>query len=162
MLAARRGEPAAPSAIVNSRQALPAIRRTYTDENLCARGAYILAEAAGGPRRATLFATGSEVAVALQAREMLQRQGVPTAVISVPCWERFEQQDDSYRAMIIGRGTARVAVEAAVKMGWERFIGEDGAFVGMSTFGASGPEDELFRHFGITPEAVVAAVERQL
>ena len=83
-------------------------------------------------------------------------------MISVPCWERFERQDDAYRAMIIGRGTARVAVEAAVKLGWERFIGEDGGFVGMSTFGASGPEAELFRHFGITPEAVVAAALRQL
>jgi transketolase len=151
-----------PTAIVNSRQALPAIRRVHTGENLCARGAYVLAEAVGGPRRATLFATGSEVSIALNARATLQQQGVPTAVISVPCWERFERQDAAYRAMIIGRGTARVAVEAAVKLGWERFIGEDGAFVGMSTFGASGPEDELFRHFGITPEAVVAAVEQQL
>ncbi len=151
-----------PSAIVNSRQALPAVRRTHTDENLCARGAYVLADAEGGARRATIFASGSEVAIALDARAALQAQGVPTAVISVPCWERFERQDDAYRAMVIGRGTARVAVEAAVKLGWERFIGEDGGFVGMSTFGASGPEAELFRHFGITPEAVVAAALRQL
>jgi transketolase len=152
----------APSAIVNTRQAVPPIRTVHTDENLCARGAYVLADAAGGPRRATLFASGSEVAIALRARDVLQQQGVPTAVISVPCWERFEQQDPGYRATIIGRGTARVAIEAAVKMGWERFIGEDGAFVGMSTFGASGPEAELFRHFGITPEAVVAAVLERL
>jgi transketolase len=150
-----------PTAIVNSRQALPAVRTRHVDENLCARGAYVLADAEGGARRATVFASGSEVAIALAARAALQAQGVPTAVISVPCWERFEQQDDAYRAMVIGRGTARVAVEAAVKLGWERFIGEDGAFVGMSTFGASGPEAELFRHFGITPEAVVAAVLRQ-
>jgi transketolase len=74
----------------------------------------------------------------------------------VPCWEYFERQDATYRAQVLGRGTVRVAVEAAVKLGWERFVGEDGGFVGMSTFGASGPEDELFRHFGITPEAVVA------
>jgi transketolase len=151
-----------PTAIVNSRQALPAIRTRHVDENLCARGAYVLADAEGGARRATVFASGSEVAIALAARAALQAQGVPTAVISVPCWERFERQDDAYRAMIIGRGTARVAVEAAVKLGWERFVGEDGAFVGMSTFGASGPEAELFRHFGITPEAVVAAVLRQV
>jgi transketolase len=150
-----------PTAIVNSRQALPAVRTRHVDENLCARGAYVLADAEGGARRATLFASGSEVAIALAARAALQAQGVPTAVISVPCWERFEQQDAAYRAMVIGRGTARVAVEAAVKLGWERFIGEDGAFVGMSTFGASGPEAELFRHFGITPEAVVAAVLQQ-
>ncbi|MBK6602937.1 MAG: transketolase [Betaproteobacteria bacterium] len=151
-----------PTAIVNSRQALPAIRTKHIDENLCARGAYVLADPEGGGRRATIFASGSEVAIALAARTALQAQGVPTAVISVPCWERFEQQDDTYRAMIVGRGTARVAVEAAVKLGWERFIGEDGCFIGMSTFGASGPEAELFRHFGITPEAVVAAVLRQL
>jgi transketolase len=82
-------------------------------------------------------------------------------VISVPCWEFFDEQDPAYQASILGRGTVRVAVEAAVKLGWERFVGEDGGFVGMSTFGASGPEAELFRHFGITPEAVVAEVLRR-
>jgi transketolase len=155
----------APSVIVNSRQALPTVRGAQAagnDENLCARGAYVLAEPAGGARRATLFATGSEVPLALQARRLLQEQGVPTAVVSVPCWELFEQQDAGYRADVIGRGTVRVAVEAAVGLGWERFIGEDGAFIGMRSFGASGPEDALFRHFGITPEAVVAAVRQRL
>jgi transketolase len=155
----------APAVIVNSRQALPTVRGAQaagSDENLCARGAYVLAEPAGGPRRATLFATGSEVSLALQARRLLQEQGVPTAVVSVPCWELFEQQDAGYRADVIGRGTVRVAVEAAVGLGWERFIGEDGAFIGMRSFGASGPEDALFRHFGITPEAVVAAVRQRL
>ncbi len=151
-----------PTAIVNSRQPLPALRRTHTDENLCAKGAYVLAAAEGGARRATIFASGSEVALALEARAVLQARGVPTAVISVPCWERFERQDDAYRAEVVGRGTARVAVEAAVKLGWERFVGEDGGFVGMSTFGASGPEAELFRHFGITADAVVAAVLQRL
>ena len=87
---------------------------------------------------------------------------MPTAVVSVPCWELFEQQDARYQADVIGRGTVRVAVEAAVGLGWERFIGEDGAFIGMRSFGASGPEDALFRHFGITPEAVVAAVRQRL
>jgi transketolase len=151
-----------PTAIVNSRQPLPPVRAAAADENLCARGAYVLAEPGGGARRATLFASGSEVSIALQARQMLQSQGVPTAVISVPCWELFEQQDAGYQADIIGRGTARVAVEAGVKLGWERFVGEDGGFVGMSSFGASGPEAELFRHFGITPEAVVAEVHKRL
>ena len=155
----------APSVIVNSRQPLPTVRGTQAagiDENLCARGAYVLAEPTGGTRRATLFASGSEVALALQARRLLQEQGVPTAVVSVPCWELFEQQDARYQADVIGRGTVRVAVEAAVGLGWERFIGEDGAFIGMRSFGASGPEDALFRHFGITPEAVVAAVRQRL
>ena len=87
---------------------------------------------------------------------------MPTAVVSVPCWELFEEQDADYRGAILGRGTARVAVEAAVKLGWERFVGEDGGFVGMSSFGASGPEAELFVHFGITPERVVAEVRKRL
>ncbi len=155
----------APSVIVNSRQALPTLRGAEdagSDENLCARGAYVLAEPVGGARRATLFATGSEVALALQARRVLQDQGVPTAVVSVPCWELFEQQDAPYQASVLGRGTVRVAIEAAVGLGWERFIGEDGAFIGMRSFGASGPEDALFRHFGITPEAVIAAVVQRL
>jgi transketolase len=152
----------APSAIIDSRQTLPAIRTVHTGENLCARGAYLLAEPVDGPRRVTLFASGSEVAIALQARAQLQSKGIPTAVVSVPCWELFEQQDAAYQAAVIGRGTARVAVEAAVKLGWERFVGEDGGFVGMKSFGKSGPEAELFRHFGITPEAVVAEAEKRL
>ncbi len=151
-----------PSAIVNSRQPLPPVRTVHTDENLCARGAYVIADASGGARRATLFASGSEVAIALAARATLQAQGIPTAVISVPCWELFDEQDAAYQAAVLGRGTVRVAVEAAVKLGWERFVGEDGGFVGMRTFGASGPEAELFRHFGITPEAVVAEVKKRL
>jgi transketolase len=152
----------APVAIVNSRQPLPLLRAAATDENLSARGAYLIAEPTGGARRVTLFATGSEVSLALQARRMLQEQGVPTAVVSVPCWELFERQDARYRADILGRGTVRVAVEAAVRLGWERFVGEDGAFVGMSSFGASGAEADLFRHFGITPQAVVAEVRKRL
>jgi transketolase len=153
---------AAPTVIVNSRQPLPPVRLTHTDENLCARGAYVLAGPVGGARRVTLFASGSEVSVALQARALLHEQGVPTAVVSVPCWELFDRQDPGHRAEVLGRGTVRVAVEAAVKLGWERFVGEDGGFVGMSTFGASGPEAELFRHFGVTPEAVVEEVRRRL
>jgi transketolase len=101
------------------------------------------------------------VSIALQARALLQAQGVPTAVVSVPSWELFEQQDPAYQADVIGRGTVRVAVEAAVKLGWERFVGEDGGFVGMSSFGASGPETELYRHFGITAEAVAAEVMKR-
>jgi transketolase len=152
----------APTAIVNSRQPLPLLRAAATDENLSARGAYVIAQPTGGARRVTLFASGSEVSLALQGRRTLQDQGVPTAVVSVPCWELFEGQDARYRADILGRGTVRVAVEAAVKLGWERFVGEDGAFIGMSSFGASGAEADLFLHFGITPEAVVAEVRKRL
>jgi transketolase len=151
-----------PSAIVNSRQPLKTLRTAYAEENLCARGAYILADAEGGPRRATLFGTGSEVAVALEARQVLQAAGIPTAVVSVPCWELFWEQEPAYRAAVLGRGTARVAVEAATPLGWERFVGEDGGIVGMRSFGASGPPAELFRHFGITPERVVAEVKARL
>ncbi|MEI8190399.1 MAG: transketolase C-terminal domain-containing protein, partial [candidate division NC10 bacterium] len=123
---------------------------------------FTMADAEGGARRATIFATGSEVAVALEAREALQAVGVPTAVISVPCWELFWEQETDYRAAVIGRGTVRVAVEAATRIGWERFVGEDGGIIGMTSFGASGPVAELFEHFGITPARVVAAVKERL
>ncbi len=157
-LARRHG----PSSIVCSRQPLPPLRKDGAQGNRSARGAYVLAEASGGPRRATLLATGSEVAVALAARELLQQQGIPTAVVSMPCWELFEAQDAAYRAEVIGPSTVRVGVEAAVKLGWERWIGEGGGFVGMMGFGASGPGPELFRHFGITAEAVAEAVITRL
>ncbi len=151
-----------PSAIINSRQPLKTLRKAYSDENLCARGAYIMADAEGGARRATIFATGSEVAVALDARETLEAEGVPTAVVSVPCWELFWEQPAEYRAKIIGRGTARVAIETATRLGWERFVGEDGGFIGMKTFGASGPPADLFKHFGITAANVAAEVKARL
>ncbi|HYH20375.1 MAG TPA: transketolase [Azospirillum sp.] len=150
-----------PVALVFSRQPLEAARRDAA-ENRSRRGAYVLAEAEGGPRRATLLATGSEVAIALEARRMLQAEGIPTAVVSMPCWELFEQQDAAYRNQVIDRGTVRVAVEAAVRQGWERWIGEDGGFVGMSGFGASGPVPDLYAHFGITPERVAAEVRDRL
>jgi len=151
-----------PSSLIFARQPLEAVRTTHGEENVSMRGAYVLAEAKGGARRATILATGSEVALAVKARAMLQAEGVPTAVVSMPSWELFEQQDEAYRRQVIGRDTVRVAVEAAMRLGWERYIGEDGGFVGMSGFGASGPEQELFRHFGITPEAVAEEVRKRL
>jgi transketolase len=151
-----------PSSLIFARQVLPPVRGNAVEANRSARGAYVLAEAEGGARRATLLATGSEVAVALAAREALQEGGIPTSVVSMPCWELFEQQDRDYRAQVIGRDTVRVAVEAAVRQGWDRWIGEDGGFVGMSSFGASGPERELFEHFGITAERLVAEVRGRL
>nr|WP_321443266.1 transketolase [uncultured Cohaesibacter sp.] len=151
-----------PTSIICSRQPLALLRKDVSAENRSAKGAYILADAQGGARRATLFATGSEVAVALAARDLLQAKGIPTAVVSMPSWELFEQQDEAYREHIIGRDTVRVAVEAAVQLGWDRYIGEKGGFVGMKTFGASGDAPDLFRHFGIVPEAVAAEVEKRL
>jgi transketolase len=151
-----------PSSMICSRQALPALRRDDTEAGRAARGAYVLAEATGGARKVTLLATGSEVAVAVAARDLLQARGVGTAVVSMPCWELFEQQSEVYRSEVLGPGTVRVAVEAAIRLGWDRWIGDGGSFVGMAGFGASGPGDELFRHFGITPEAVASAALARL
>jgi transketolase len=150
-----------PSALALSRQKTAAVRTTASEENLSARGAYEL-KAASGEAKATLFATGTEVPIALKAAETLEAQGTPTRVVSVPCFELFEKQDAVYQASVIGRGTVRVAVEAAIQQGWERFIGEDGGFVGMTGFGASAPADVLYREFGITAEAVVTAVKARL
>ncbi|MEX2454564.1 MAG: transketolase [Rhodospirillaceae bacterium] len=149
-----------PSAMALTRQNLPTLRTAHTDENLCARGAYVLADA-DGARRATILATGSEVEIAMAAREALQAGGVPTAVVSMPCWELFAAQDAGYRASVLGDGV-RVAVEAAIGFGWERWTGPEGGFVGMTGFGASGPAEELYAHFGITAEAVAAAVRERL
>ncbi|QGY00860.1 transketolase [Methylobacterium mesophilicum SR1.6/6] len=150
-----------PSSLVCSRQALPALQRSSAGENRSARGAYVLAEAEG-PRRVTLIGTGSEVALALAARDTLQAEGVPTAVVSMPSWEAFAAQEAAYRNRVIPRDTVRVAVEAALRFGWDRWIGEDGGFVGMTGFGASGAPEDLFRHFGITAEAVAGAARARL
>jgi len=152
---------ATPSALALSRQKTAAVRTVAASENLSARGAYEL-KAAKGEAKATLFATGTEVPLALAAAETLEAAGTPTRVVSVPCFELFFQQDTAYQASVLGRGTVRVAVEAAIQQGWERFIGEDGGFVGMSGFGASAPAEVLYEKFGITSEAVVAAVKARL
>ncbi len=151
-----------PSGLVLSRQGVPALRTDAGGDNPCARGAYVLAEAEGGERKVTLLATGSEVAIAMDARRKLQDDGVPTAVVSMPCWELFDAQDAAYRKQVLGPGTVRVAVEAAISQGWERYLGEEGAFVGMPGFGASAPADRLYEHFAITAEKVVAAAQSQL
>jgi transketolase len=150
-----------PSIMALSRQKTAAVRRKAADRNLSAHGAYELAPSHGGPQ-VTLFASGAEVAVAMAAREMLQKEGVGTRVVSTPCWELFELEDLSYRLETIGGSPVRIAVEAGVRLGWERFIGEDGGFVGMSTFGASAPSDRLFREFNITPEAVADLAKARL
>lgn len=150
-----------PSGMVLSRQGMPTQRIEHTDENLSAKGGYVLAEA-DGTRKATLFATGSEVSIAMAARETLQAEGVPTAVISMPCWELFDQQDEDYQRTVRGPGTIRVAVEAAVRMGWDKYIRNHGGFVGMDGFGASAPAGQLFEHFGITAENVVKEVKTRL
>jgi transketolase len=152
---------AGPSGVVLSRQGLPALRPEHKADNVCAKGAYVLAEAEGD-RQVTLLATGSEVAVAMAARDTLQDDGVGTAVVSMPCWELFDEQDSDYQASILGPGTVRVAVEAAVRLGWDRYLGEHGRFVGMSSFGASAPAKDLYEHFGITAAAVADAARAGL
>ncbi|PPR09353.1 MAG: Transketolase [Alphaproteobacteria bacterium MarineAlpha11_Bin1] len=149
-----------PSVLALTRQGLPTLRTDHTDENLSAKGAYVLAEAEG-ERAATILATGSEVEIAMAARDMLQLDGVPTAVVSMPCWELFSVQDNAYRTAVLG-DAVRVAVEAAIKFGWEQWIGPDGGFVGMKSFGASAPASTLYDKFGITAQAVVATVKERL
>jgi transketolase len=150
----------APSVLALTRQSIPALRSDATSENKSARGGYVLAEATGA-RRVTLIATGSELHLAVNAREMLEQDGIGTAVVSLPCWELFEAQDAAYRGKVLGDGV-RVAIEAAIGFGWERYVGPAGGFVGMSGFGASAPAEELYRHFGITAEAAVAAAKARL
>ncbi len=152
---------ATPSVIALTRQNLPAVRHAYSDENLCARGAYELVPASGNAM-VTVFASGSEVSIAIAARSVLEREGVPTRVVSVPCFELFEAQPPEYRRAILEGTPVRVAVEAAVGFGWERFLGRDGGFVGMTGFGASAPYKQLYEHFGITADAVVAEARRRL
>ena len=149
-----------PSVLALTRQALPTLRTIHTDENLCAKGGYVIAEAEGS-RQATILATGSEVSLAMEARAALKAQGIATAVVSLPCWELFDAQAENYRNKVLG-DVPRVAVEAASTFGWERYVGPKGAIVGMTTFGASAPAPALFKHFGITAEAVVAAVKARV
>ncbi len=153
---------AAPSVIALTRQGLPTVRTLHTSDNLCARGGYVLAEAEGGGARVALLATGSEVHLALAARDRLQAEGVPTKVVSLACWTLFERQPEAYRREVLGEGTVRVAVEAGVTLGWERYVGREGAIVALAGFGASAPGAELFPHFGITAEAVVDAAKKLL
>jgi transketolase len=143
-----------PSILSLSRQNLPTLTRPVT-ENLSAKGAYVLREPEGG-RDVTLLATGSEVEIALAGAEALAATGVKAAVVTMPCWELFEAQPDAYRAQVLGKAP-RIGVEAAVRLGWDRWLGERSAFIGMTGFGASAPAATLYKHFGITAEAVADA-----
>ncbi|MDI3335941.1 transketolase [Defluviimonas aestuarii] len=156
-----------PSVLALSRQNLPTVRTKHTGKNLTAQGGYVLREAEG-KRRAILMATGSEVEIALKARDLLQAEGIGTRVVSMPCMELFAEQDEAYRKRILPAGPVRVAVEAAVRQPWDRFLlGERGreaksAFVGMDSFGASAPAERLYAEFGITAEAVAERVKSLL
>jgi transketolase len=149
-----------PSVIALSRQGTPTLRQAGK-ENLSAKGGYVLLDASG-ERRATLFASGTELALAVAAREQLEADGIATAVVSMPCWELFERQDVSYRTEVLGQTGNRVAIEAAGGFGWEKYLGSQGRFIGMQGFGASAPAERLYAEFGITVNAMVAAVKAGL
>ena len=142
-----------------TRQALPQVRTQASDTNLSATGAYELSPAEG-KARATLFASGSEVEIALAAQKLLQEQSFAVRVVSVPSLDLFLTQPDKVRTRIIGDAPVKVAIEAAVRFGWDALIGPDGIFVGMSGFRASGPYKDLYKHFGITADAVAERVLR--
>jgi len=147
-----------PSTLALTRQNLPTLRTETTRENLCALGAYEL-QAASGSAEVTLFASGSEVEIAVRARAILEADGIATRVVSVPCFELFDKQPASYRQVLIGSSPIKIAIEAGLANGWERFIGTDRLFIGMSGFGASAPIEALYEYFGITTEMIVKTVK---
>ncbi len=143
-----------PSVLALTRQGVPPVRLEHEEENLCAYGGYVLAEAEGS-RQVTILATGSEVAIALEARRLLAGEGIRAAVVSLPCFELFARQDPTWKSRVLGEAP-RIAVEAAVPFGWTRFVASEEDVIGMRSFGASAPYEELYAHFGITAEAVAA------
>ena len=144
-----------------SRQNLTPVRTVIHDDNLCRHGAYELV-AAQGEAKVSLFASGSEVEIAVAAQKQLTERGVAARVVSVPSLDLFLQQPDDKRQALIGRAPVKIAIEAAVRLGWDAVIGPDGTFIGMSTFGASAPAKELYKHFGITAEAAVNAALKRI
>jgi transketolase len=150
-----------PSALALTRQNLPQLRNRFDEENICAQGAYELA-APDGRADVSIFATGSEVSIAVDAARLLADKGVPARVVSVPCFELFFEQPEALRRAVIGNARVKIGVEAAVRMGWDAIIGSDGIFVGMHSFGASAPYKELYKHFGITAEAIAEAALKGL
>ncbi|MEY4965723.1 MAG: transketolase [Pseudomonadota bacterium] len=154
-----------PSLIAFSRQDVPTLRDTHTTENLSAKGAYELAGDANA--KVTFLATGTEVSLAMEARAKLAAEGIAARVVSMPCWALFEEQPEDYRKKTLGPGTIKVAIEAAARQGWDRYIGSEllgdgGAFVGMTSFGASGPYKDVYAKFGITADAAVTAAKKLL
>jgi transketolase len=153
-----------PACLVLSRQKLPTLDRSkFASARGASKGAYVLADPEGGEPQALVIATGSEVSLAIAARESLARAGIRVRVVSMPSWELFEAQPQSYRDGVLPPAiTARVSVEAGSVIGWDRYTGRDGARIGMSSFGASAPGSDVYKHFGITAEAVEQAVRAQL
>ena len=150
-----------PSLIALTRQNLAPARKSHTDENLVAKGGYVVSPATK-PEKVVLLATGSEVEIALEAQKTLEAEGIGARVVSMPCFSLFAAQPAGYRSETLGGALPKVAVEAGIRDGWDRWIGPDGGFVGMTGFGASAPYKALYKHFGITAEAVVAAAKERL
>ena len=162
-LAARK----TPSVIALTRQSLPTLRVQNSKDNKSSSGAYILRRSAARTQ-VNLLATGSETSIAVAARDLLEAKGIGTRVVSMPCWELFEATDESYRKRVLPKGPIRIGIEAASRLGWDRWLcGERGserkaAFIGMDGFGASAPGNDLFEHFGITASAVAEKAESML
>ncbi|MEZ5894397.1 MAG: transketolase C-terminal domain-containing protein, partial [Parvularculaceae bacterium] len=148
---------ATPSVLALSRQNLPQLRTSHTDENLVSRGAYVIAGHKDGD--VTLIASGSEVSLAMEARELLAKDGIKARVVSAPCFELFANQPDSYRKTLLGKGP-RIGIEAAVRQGWDLFLRRKDTFIGMNSFGASAPAEQLYEEFGITAAAVAKEAKR--
>jgi len=146
-----------PTVLALSRQNLPQLRTDATAKNRSAAGAYELLAAEGGKAQVSLFASGSEVELAVAARKLLAEKGVRARVVSVPSLELFLEQDQATQAQVIGSAPVKIAIEAGVRFGWDAVIGHDGTFIGMNSFGASGPYKEVYKHFGITAEAIADA-----
>ena len=142
-----------PTVLALSRQGLKAFRSEKSSDNKVSKGGYILNDISS-KRDLTLIATGSEVEIAMEASDLLNAEGIKAAVVSLPCWELFDKQDETYRKDVLGN-SPRIAIEAACDMGWSKYIGDKGVFIGMKSFGASGPADQLYKHFGINSEAIV-------
>jgi transketolase len=140
-----------------TREAVPPVRAEGGAVNRCRQGAYVLHEATG-KARVTLLATGSEAWVAAGARRILEAEGIPTRVVSMPCLELFDRQPEAFRRSILDHQTLLVSIEAATTAGWHRYVGPDGLVIGLESFGASGLPDEVMAHFGITPDAVARSV----
>jgi transketolase len=153
-------ERTSPSILALTRQSLPALRRAHVNDNLSALGAYEISPSSGAAA-VSIFGSGSEVSIAVAAQKLLAEKGVAARVVSVPCMNLFFRQKDSYRRAVIGSAPLKVAVEAAVRQGWDAIIG-DGPFIGMTGYGASAPYKALYQHFGITPQAVAEAVLARL
>jgi transketolase len=150
-----------PSILALTRQNLPQLRSRLDDDNICAHGAYEIA-GPDGRSDVSIFATGSEVAIAVDGAKLLAQHGIAARVISVPCFELFHEQSEEYRRAIIGDARVKIGVEAGVRQGWDAIIGSDGLFIGMNSFGASAPYKELYKKFGITAEAIAAAAIKKL